>query len=193
LLGELHGALAPLDLPQRPGWDHAVEVVANPDLHRELAWYETFDADGARILRWHADRAAHRFEELAARSAPDTVLHGDFAPWNLLWDERGRLSGVLDFEFTHRNVRVSDFALAWRGRHDQVIRGYREVNALDDRELALIAPAFWSWMLIGLAEELREERQAGDTPHDRSWITRMMLRRTPLMGDDSTPYQPTSR
>jgi Ser/Thr protein kinase RdoA (MazF antagonist) len=167
--------------------------VTNPELHRELAWYETFDADGARILRWHADRSIQRFEELTARSAPNTVLHGDFAPWNLLRDERGGLSGVLDFEFTHRSLRVSDFALAWRGRHDQVIRGYGEVIALEGRELALVAPAFWSWMLIGVAGELREERLAGRAPHDRSWITRMMLRRTPAMGDDSTPYRPDPR
>ena len=63
------------------------------------------------------------------------VLHGDFTCWNLLF-EHGHLTGVLDFEATHLNYRVADFALAWRGQQSDVIRGYEEVSPLSDLDQA---------------------------------------------------------
>jgi aminoglycoside phosphotransferase (APT) family kinase protein len=66
------------------------------------------------------------------------VIHGDFTPWNLLFDG-GRLTGVLDFEATHHTFQVADFALSWRGYHDDVLSGYDEVRTEADPRAAVLA------------------------------------------------------
>ncbi|MBO0836818.1 MAG: phosphotransferase, partial [Actinobacteria bacterium] len=82
----------------------------------------------ARILRWHAERARELYAQIGpAEAAPRLVIHGDFAPWNLLYRD-GELSGILDFEASHFDVAVSDFALSWRGKYDGVIAGYQELR-----------------------------------------------------------------
>ncbi|GIE91860.1 hypothetical protein [Actinoplanes regularis] len=60
---------------------------------------------------------------------------------------------MLDFEFTHLNFRVADFALAWRGYQYEVIRGYHEVQPLSELEQELILPTYHAWLFLGLAGE----------------------------------------
>lgn len=103
-----------------------------------------------------------------------------------MWDS-DELTGVLDFESTHLDLRVADFALSWRGEHDEVIRGYDEVSPLTDLERALIAPTSWAWMMLGVARELKAHRLTGSEPYDLTWVVEMLRRRTPLMGRDSLP------
>ncbi|MER7418511.1 phosphotransferase [Micromonospora peucetia] len=66
-------------------------------------------------------------------------VHGDFTPWNPLFDH-GRLTGVLDFEATHHTYQVADFALSWRGYHDDVLVGYDKVRPLPEVEWRLASP-----------------------------------------------------
>jgi aminoglycoside phosphotransferase (APT) family kinase protein len=115
------------------------------------------------------------------------VLHGDFINQNLRYED-GRLTGVLDFECCHLNHRVSEFALAWRGKHDDVIHGYAEVHPLTDLDWALLTPALWSWVFLGVAAEIRKMISGAIPPHQFEWQTRMLLRRSPLMGRHRAPY-----
>ena len=69
------------------------------------------------------------------------VIHGDFTPWNIRY-ARGTLSAVLDFEMAHLDLRVADFALSWRGHHDDVVRGYEEVSRLEPVEQELLVPIY---------------------------------------------------
>ncbi|GIF16029.1 phosphotransferase enzyme family protein [Actinoplanes teichomyceticus] len=151
LLARLHAELAATGITaQRGGFRSPVEVLADPALERTLRAYERIHpADGAR-LRACREAAAARFAALPTGDAPRSVVHGDFAPWNLLFDG-DRLTGVLDFEIAHHNFQVADFALAWRGYQDEVIRGYDEVRPLSDLEWSLIVPVFHAWLFLGVA------------------------------------------
>lgn len=129
LLAELHADMEQLrDLGQRPGCRTAAEVAEDPRLVTGLRRYASWYPDEARIMRWHLERARDRFAQLDTATSPLLVLHGDFCNRNLLY-QNDQLTGVIDFEATHLNHRVSEFAHAWRGKHDDVIHGYTEVRA----------------------------------------------------------------
>jgi len=187
LLARLHHDLDKLaDLGQRPGSRRAEDVVADPTLIAALRAYERLFPREARIMRWHVDRARQCFDEIRPDS-PLMVIHGDFVDHNLLY-QNGRLTGVIDFECTHLNHRASEFALAWRGKYDDVIHGYTEVCPLGDVDWALLTPTLWSWVFLGVAAEIRKMISGAIPPHPFGWQTSMLLRRTPLMGRHSAPY-----
>ena len=79
-------------------------------------------------MRWHIDRAQENFERIDLDRAETIVLHSDFAPWNLLFEDE-RLTGIIDFDGTHLNYRVADFANSWRGYQDEVIDGYHDMHS----------------------------------------------------------------
>lgn len=81
-----------------------------------------------------------------------------------------------------------EFALAWRGRYDDVVHGYPEVCPLTERDRALLTPALWSWVFLGVAGEIRRMTDGRVAPHRLEWQTKMLLRRSPLMGRHSVPY-----
>jgi Ser/Thr protein kinase RdoA (MazF antagonist) len=188
LLAQLHNDTQALaELGQRPGCARAEEIVADPDLTNRLRAYEQLRPEQARIMRWHQDRANEYFAELDLQDRHLIVLHGDFADRNLLY-EHGQLSGIIDFEGTHLNHRVSDFALAWRGKRDALIHAYDAEHQLDDIDWALLAPTLWSWAFLGVADEL-ERILCGRTPvHDFDWQVGTLLRRSPLMDMAQKPY-----
>ena len=134
------------------------------------------------MLRWHLERARERLAQVGGRTWPSQVVHGDFTAWNLRFRD-GRLSGILDFEAAHWDHRVADFMLSWRGVYDAVIAGYQEVTPLEPHELALLSPCWWASLLEGACEYLRDDTR------DDGWIMKMLLRRSPLMGPDATPYR----
>jgi Ser/Thr protein kinase RdoA (MazF antagonist) len=131
--------------------------------------------DEARILQWHADRVAELLSELRADTLPAIVIHGDFAPWNLRF-HRGKLSGIFDFDLSHLNHRVADFALSWRGMHDEVVHGYMEIDQLSEIELELITPVWWAWLLAGARSQLTREANS-----NLDWVMTHITRRSPLM------------
>ena len=123
--------------------------------------------------------------QLAGHEAavPSGVIHGDFTRWNLLYDG-GALSGVLDFEACHHNHLVADFALAWRGDHDEVIRGYDSVRPLAEAEWHLVWPTYWAWLFLGVKEMLAEHySQPGgaSTPADLDWQVRHLRKDSDLL------------
>lgn len=188
LLARLHHDLVTLaDLGQRPGAQRAEDVVADPDLTGQLRAYERLFPDSARIMRWHLDRAGEGFAGIDRSSRSLMVLHGDFVNQNLLCRD-GELTGVIDFESTHLNHRVSEFALAWRGKYDAVLHGYSEITPLTELDQELLTPALWSWVFLGVAREIRHMTDGTVPPHPLQWQTRMLLRRSPLMGRHSEPY-----
>jgi Ser/Thr protein kinase RdoA (MazF antagonist) len=162
LLAELHAAAAATGITdQRGGFTGPAEVVADPELDRRLRIHERARPEEGRMLRACRDAAAEWFAGHVV-DAPRSVIHGDFAPWNLLYDD-GRLTGVVDFEASHHTFQVADFALSWRGYHDDVLRGYDEVRPLSDLEWQLVRPVFWAWLLIGAKDELAAH-QGGTGP-----------------------------
>ena len=154
LLAELHDTTTLLNpLGQRRGFTRADTVISDPALLAAVTSYERIQPEAAHLMRWHIDRACERFEQLALDSAEQIVLHSDFTTWNLLFDGE-TLSGILDFESTHLNFRVADFALAWRGHYDDVIRGYEEIHLLSELDWQLLVPVFWAWLFLGVKDEI---------------------------------------
>ena len=103
--------------------------------------YETIYPAEARIMLWHLDKALEYFASLDLHDAETIVVHSDFTPWNLLFKGE-TMTGILDFEASHLNYRVADFALSWRGAHDKVIEGYEQVHKLSDLDWELLVPTY---------------------------------------------------
>ena len=188
LLAELHDSTALLaGMGQRTGFCLSDEVVHDPDLVSVIRDYERIYPAEGHILRWHRDRARESFESIDLDTAETIVLHSDFAQWNLLF-ESGRLTGILDFEATHLNYRVADFALSWRGYQDEVLDGYQEVHKLTDLDWELLIPAYWSWLFAGVKAEIKA-MTSGKVPLQRfGWQIKHLIRRSGLLAQRAPPY-----
>jgi Ser/Thr protein kinase RdoA (MazF antagonist) len=149
LLAELHADLATLlDLGQRPGWQRREAVLgprdAGPSVEDVIR--ARVVPDEAVILLDYAARARARFAELGAERLPALLNHGDLAGSNVRY-LGGRLSGLIDFDFTHLDHRAADFVWPWQAQHDDVVYGYEEVAPLSPVERALLTPAYWASVL----------------------------------------------
>ena len=128
-------------IPRRPGtagafgkrgtWRRCADTLGDPTLHGLCYDHERAQPEEVRILRMasaprpHADCRDFRCKTVPASSS----MTRDFAPWTLRFID-GRLTGILDFELAHWDHRIGDFALAWRGKYNDVIHGYAEVSPL---------------------------------------------------------------
>ena len=85
---------------------------------------------------------------------PRQLIHRDFHPRNVLF-EGDHISGWLDFDLSHRNIRIFDIAYflagliignigdpvkinIWHEIRRNLIQGYNEINPLSDNEISAI-------------------------------------------------------
>lgn len=189
LLAELHESTETLaSLGQRKGFERTDTIVNDPDLTDAVRAYEALQPDVGHMMRWHIDRARACLEELDLKGVEQIVLHSDFTAWNLLFDD-DTLSGVLDFESTHLDFRVADFALAWRGTYDDVVHGYEEIRRLSELDRQLLVPVFWGWLFRGVKEEMQNMLDGRRTSHGFDWQVKQLARRSTLFGEMADPYQ----
>ena len=187
-LAELHEATTPLiEMGQRRGFGLSDEVICDPELDDVIRQYEKLRPSEGHVLRWHIDQAREWFDRLDLDQTETTVLHSDFAPWNLLYEGES-LTGILDFDATHLNYRVADFALAWRGYQDEVIEGYEEVHILSGLDRELLVPAFWAWLFIGVKQVIKATLAEKGTPPSLEWQIKHLLRRDGIVGRTAPPY-----
>jgi Ser/Thr protein kinase RdoA (MazF antagonist) len=188
LLAELHDALASFsDMPQRDGFRRSDEVLRDPALIDALEQHASVFPGEARMMRQYVERGLELFAQSDVSRAELIPIHSDFARWNLLFEGKN-LTGILDFEFTHLNYRVADFALAWRGDQDEVIAGYEEVHRLTDVDWQLLLPAYWSWLFLGVKDAVTA-MTAGQTPaHSFDWQIRHLTKRSQLLGSRVPHY-----
>jgi aminoglycoside phosphotransferase (APT) family kinase protein len=194
LLAEVHQSSRQLtDLGQRQGFVLSDELACDPDLLTAIKRYEGLKPEEGYILRWHLETAAERLAPLDFNAADQLVLHSDFVARNLLYDDDGKLTGIVDFEATHLNVRVAEFALSWRGRYDDVIHGYEEVERLSDLEWQLLVPVYWSWLFLGIKHRIEALSLADLQLEHFSWQLSQLSRRSKLFGDlqDLYPGRPS--
>lgn len=185
LLAKFHTDLTRLaGFGQRSGWRRCEEILGDFSLDRILSANEQKHAEAIRLLRWHLERARERISGLKPQLRSSIMIHGDFTPWNLRFQD-GRLSGILDFELAHRNHRIGDFALSWRGAHDEIVHAYHEVSPLDPEEWGLLTPMWWAWLIEGACRDLAK----GIPVECDDWTVKHLLRRSPLMGPDSVEYR----
>ena len=91
------------------GRGQEVVIAAVKALEPLLIAHERTDPQEAHVLLWHLERARALIAPLEPRARAGIVVHGDFTPWNLLFQD-GKLSGILDFELARRDHRIADFA-----------------------------------------------------------------------------------
>ena len=187
LLAAVHATTSTFPAVHRVGQPPVRDVVFDPQLGDALRFVERHFPHQGRILRWHHETAARRFAEVTG-PAPTTVIHGDFNSRNLLF-VGDRLSGILDFEATHFDYRVAEFALAWRAHRDEVVLGYDEVTKITETEWQLLTPCLWAWAFYGVAVEVERMRRGEVAPHGFDWQVEMLLRRSSLMGPDADAYR----
>lgn len=105
-LAELPAALAPIDWRMHPLDRIHPAVTDLDDLADELARAMP-ETDGVEWLRRHAGPTARQYAELC-RTLPARIVHGDFATSNLVVDDDGRPTAILDFEIAGLDVAVND-------------------------------------------------------------------------------------
>ena len=95
-----------------------------------------------------------------------TLIHGDWHAGNLLFT-RGQVTGVLDFDFAHPDLRVADVAVSATVIEDdaatELIEGYRDEEPLPDEELALLNLCERARLLGALAATLSIQSRGGRT------------------------------
>lgn len=176
VLAEFHLATAELAVPPRADWRNAAEILNDPDVERVFINHP--HPEESRLYLWHLERARQRAADLSWTGEPRRLIHGDFTPWNLLF-EQGKLSGLLDFELSRPEFRMADFCLSWRGEYDAVVWSYHDVFPITDQEWQMLTPVWWAFLLEVAYRDLRQERV------DDGWVVKMLLRRSPLMHADA--------
>jgi homoserine kinase type II len=140
-LGDRAGFGRLLDFDSRAGHWVDADPRGLKDVLSELAGD---DPDLARDIAFERARLFEEVYRIGIGALPDTVLHGDFHGGNLLYTGR-EVTGILDFDFTHKDLRVADIAIAVGFLVDprpirEFLAGYSSEQALDERELRLIGP-----------------------------------------------------
>ena len=182
-LARLQLVLRPLadSLGQRPRWRAQHEGTT---VHTDIDWDTGLAAladEAPRLAAWAADAAESTAAELTrigASALPVTLVHGDFAEWNVHYD-RSRLAGVLDFGLSHLDSRPYELAIARTYRTPEVWHGYREELAhqgwpLSELEEASIEPIHHAFRIDMVAWQLDEGRRTGH--FDTDMIARQLER-----------------
>lgn len=173
-------------LGQRPGWraQHTgVSVHTHIDWEQCLRELRTHDA---RLADWAAAAADASRAELAAIGAgalPITVIHGDFAEWDVHYDEGGRLVGMIDFGLSRVDSRPYELAIARTYRAPEAIVAYRDELArkgwpLTELEEAAIEPIHRAFRVDMVAWGADSGLRTGAC--DLVWIERQLERAGPL-------------
>ncbi|WP_350277599.1 phosphotransferase [Kribbella sp. HUAS MG21] len=179
LLARLHADLRGLDLGPREGFFQAADLDA-------MGEFQGWDR-GVELLREQrpeladrSERAMQRAKELVVAhdllGLPQTIVHGDFASWNLHFDDDGRFAGVIDFALCHPDSRAWDFVIARVHRAPEMIDGYQRAAAdpLSDRELAAIEPLQAVLRVLMVMAELWDGQHIGR--FDEAMIARQLAK-----------------
>jgi homoserine kinase type II len=139
------------------------------------------DLLGPRLSAWaHAAAAATRtaLTAIGAADLPVTVVHGDFAEWNVHY-QRGRLAGVIDFGLAHLDSRPYELAIARTYRAPEATRAYRAELAhggwpLSELEEAALDPVYRAFRLDMAVWSMDQGRLTGH--YDLAAIERQLSR-----------------
>jgi Ser/Thr protein kinase RdoA (MazF antagonist) len=183
ILAELHRELSALaDLDQRIGWRQADEVVAESECRRGR--WRTFAIGMTRpdmvdTIARHFESVHSRLYAAGASHFPVIVVHGDLIAQNLLF-QRGRLSGILDFDSAHLDLRAADVACTRRSRDDEVARGYLDVSPLSDAEIGCLDDLWRASVLRYALQLLDRETITGEAVSELEWCVAQLEKTRPF-------------
>lgn len=186
-LARFHTLIAGLPVPpQRPGWgevvDGAVPTKGGPARRAALlAALARCNPGFARAFADAAEALEGRDLPAAFAGRPRLVAHGDFSPWNVRYTH-GRLTGLIDFELAHVDVRAADLAASRRGWRDAVVEGYLEVTSLDDTELAALDGLWLGGVLAGVWRVLENRIAEGsELDYGLGWNAEQLTKTRPYL------------
>jgi Ser/Thr protein kinase RdoA (MazF antagonist) len=154
---------------QRPGWrpQHSA-IAANSNIDWS-ACVRQLTAVSPRLASWAqaaAEQTRAALAAIGARELPTTVIHGDFAEWNVHY-QNGRLAGVIDFGLAHQDSRPYELAIARTYRSPETADAYRSELArsgwpLSALEEAAIMPIYHAFRLDMAASEIDDGLETGE-------------------------------
>jgi Ser/Thr protein kinase RdoA (MazF antagonist) len=187
-LADFHAATAHLAAPaQRPMWTSFVEAALPAEggaERRAMLLAELAKVDAPMARRFGEAAAALDARNLPGIFAGEArrIVHGDFAPWNIRVGG-GQMTGLLDFDITHVDVRAADIAMARRGYHDGVVRGYLRRAALSAAEIASLDALWLGSLLHGVWRVLENRLAEGRiTTHGFEWNLEQLDKTRPHRG-----------
>jgi Ser/Thr protein kinase RdoA (MazF antagonist) len=182
-LARLHVALRGLGerIGQRPGWRAQHDGVS---AHTGIDWQACMRGLASvspRLSYWASAATEDIRAALAAIGAdglPLTVVHGDFAEWNVHYQHR-RLAGVIDFGLTHLDSRPYELAVARTWRAPDAASAYQKELArsgwpLTALELAAVTPVYRAFRLDMTVWLLDQGLRTGN--YDLAAIERQLAR-----------------
>lgn len=179
LLARLHADLAGLDVEvgPRPGFFRTADLDA-------MGEFQGWDR-GVELLRGRrpdlavrAVRAMARAKDLVLEhdllNLPQTIVHGDFASWNVHLGDDGAFAGVIDFDLAHPDSRAWEFVIARVDLAPALVDGYQHAtpHPLSDRELAAIGPLQVVLQVLMVMAGLWDGQRSGR--FDEAMITRYL-------------------
>jgi Ser/Thr protein kinase RdoA (MazF antagonist) len=174
ILAELHLELGAMtDARQRPAWKRADEVAHSIEADRLRP------SALAGPIALHLERVRDRLDAAGASSFPVTIVHGDFIGQNLHFQE-DELSGVLDFDSVHLDLRAADVACARRSTQDEVVRGYLEIVPLTDAELGCLDDLWRATVLRYALQVLRGDMAADRDESELQWCVKQVEKTIPF-------------
>ncbi len=185
ILAELHCELGALTgLGQRSGWRQVDEVVMEGERRPDQGRERTLNMrrpDLFRSVVRYLEGVRDRLCAAGASHLPVTVVHGDLIAQNLLFRD-GTLSGVLDFDSAHLDLRAADVACARRSRDDEVARGYLDVIPLSDAELGCLDD-LWRASVLRYASQLLDCETTTDVAiSELEWCVAQLEKTRPFQG-----------
>lgn len=160
---------------QRPGWRPLHEgTTVHLDGVDWQAGLEVLAVQRPSLAAWAEAAVGSTAAELAATGAdelPLTVVHGDFAPWNVHYAGPA-LAGVVDFGLVHVDSRPYELAMARSYRAPVMLEGYREELErqgwpLSELEEAAIEPVYRAFRMLAVSWELQRGLRAGNFDNEQ--------------------------
>jgi Ser/Thr protein kinase RdoA (MazF antagonist) len=182
-LARLHRAVRGVEerIGQRPGWRPQHSAVTVRAANQWDVCVRGLAAVSPRLASWADAAATQAHETLAALGTdalPVVVVHGDFAEWNVHYDNE-RLAGVIDFGLTHVDSRPYELAIARTYRAPEMLDAYRAELAacgwpLSELEEAAIGPVYRAFRVGMVAAEMEDGLITGN--FDLAMIERQLSR-----------------
>jgi aminoglycoside phosphotransferase (APT) family kinase protein len=176
-LGALINSIATDGYGQTFDWSHN-------RLSRNASWCEFLEREvsiDARLqaLQRHRMLSAAQARQLRAAllAVPPSSLkprlnHGDMRPKNVLADERGRVTAIIDWEDCCSNPPLWDLSLALHDLSIDEKRAYAEAYGIEERELLAIAPAVRALNVLNYAPAVEQ----ADAEGNQAELTHLRLR-----------------
>lgn len=157
-VGQLSSVLGTVSVDLKPVYPPYYEIEnihprCTPDAIREFCIHptETFSPQREELL-YIFERFSALYQAIPdLRKLPHQLVHGDINGSNMLVDEQGQITSVLDFEFVTRDLRVMELAVCLSDLIDPALsigelkrsctafyRGYQRHIQLKESELAVL-------------------------------------------------------